>query len=47
MEDGVEIRYVQAQLGPAMIGQPVDTNGHLVPSAHDAAMGKLDRFVKV
>ena len=44
VEDGVEIRYVQAQLGPAMIGQTVDTNGHLVPSAHDAAMDKLDRF---
>ncbi len=47
LSDGVDIRYVQAQLGHATIGQTVDTYGHLQPSQHEAAMDKLDRFVRI
>ena len=47
LEDGVDIRYVQQQLGHATIGQTVDTYGHLQPIAHEAAMDRLDRLAVV
>ena len=36
---------VQRQLGHASIGQTADTDGHVQPERHEAAVERLDRYV--
>ena len=44
LETGVDIRFVQAQLGHATTAQTVDTYGHLDVSRHEAGVEKLDSY---
>jgi integrase len=46
LEVGADIRWVQRQLGHASIGQTADTYGHQQPERHEAAVGRLDEYVK-
>jgi integrase len=47
LEDGADLRWVQAQLGHATIGQTADTYGHVAPERHEAAVVGLDRYLIV
>src|SRR5215831_16617295 len=45
LSDGADLRWVQQQLGHAMISQTADTYGHVQPERHEAAASGLDRYV--
>jgi integrase len=47
LSDGADLRWVQAQLGHATIGQTADTYGHVQPDRHEAAAAGLDRYLSV
>jgi integrase len=42
INQGENLKYVQAQLGHASIKTTVDRYGHLMPDAHRGAGGRLD-----
>ena len=43
--DGADLRWVQAQMGHASIGQTADTYGHVQPERHESAVTGLDRYL--
>lgn len=45
LEDGVDMRWVQQQLGHASIAQTADTYGHCQPERHEVAADGLDRYL--
>ena len=45
LENGTDLRWVQAQLGHASIAQTADTYGHVQPERHEAAVAALDRYL--
>jgi integrase len=47
LEDGADLRWVQAQMGHATIGQTADTYGHVTPERHEAAAAGLDRYLSL
>ncbi len=47
LEDGADLRWVQAQMGHASIGQTADTYGHCQPERHEVAVVGLDRYLSV
>jgi integrase len=47
LADGADLRWVQAQMGHASIGQTADTYGHVQPDRHEAAAMGLDRYLTV
>ncbi len=46
LEGGADIRWVQRQLGQASVSQTADTYGHVQPERHEAAVERLDRYVR-
>src|SRR2546428_5636299 len=46
LEGGADIRWVQRQLGQASVSQTADTYGHVQPGRHEAAVERLDRYVR-
>ncbi len=47
LEDGADLRWVQAQMGHASIEQTAGTYGHCQPERHEAAVVGLDRYLSV
>jgi integrase len=47
LSDGADLRWVQAQMGHATIGQTADTYGHVQPNRHESAAAGLDRYLTV
>jgi integrase len=44
LEDGADLRWVQAQMGHARIEQTAGTYGHCQPERHESAVVGLDRY---
>jgi integrase len=42
---GADLRWVQQQLGHASIAQTADTDGHVQPDRHEAAVNALDQYL--
>ena len=45
LEDGADLRWVQAQMGHASIEQTAGTYGHCQPERHESAVVGLDRYL--
>ncbi len=45
LEDGADLRWVQAQMGHVSIEQTAGTYGHCQPERHEAAVVGLDRYL--
>jgi len=46
LSDGADLWWVQHRLGHASIGQTADTYGYVQPERHEAAVERLDRYVR-
>ena len=45
LDEGADVRWVQAQLGHATIAQTVDTYTHLDHAKHEAGAEALNRYL--